>query len=374
MGGELPGSAGRMTEFRRALVRWYRANARDLPWRRDPSPYRVWVSEVMLQQTRVEAVVPYFERFLGRFPDYRTLALASEEEVLEAWSGLGYYRRARSLREGARAVLDRHGGEFPCDEREALALPGIGRYTAGAVRSIALGIRAPIVDGNVVRVLSRVFGVEGDTSKAATRRVLWALASRAVERGDPGEVNQAQMELGALVCRPVAPECAGCPLQDLCVARRDGRTAELPRLPAKRAPVPVRRTVLLVRRGDDVLLRRRPPGELLPGMWDLPGAFAGTDGDRSTGADEAAALLPFPVDVAGEPLGSLTHAITYRRITLDVRAARPGRGARANGDRRARAATGSDGAELLWCPAREALDRALSSPARRILRRWGSAA
>jgi A/G-specific adenine glycosylase len=355
-----------MTEVRRALVRWYRRNARDLPWRRDPTPYRVWVSEIMLQQTRVETVVPYFRRFLGRFPDYRSLADASEEEVLEAWSGLGYYRRARALREGVRAVLERHGGEFPAGEREALALPGIGRYTAGAVRSIALGIRAPVVDGNVARVLARVFGVEGDVSRAPARPALWELAREAVERGDPGEVNQAQMELGALVCRPAAPECGRCPLARLCVAAREGRTRELPRLPPKRAPVPVRRTVLLVRRGGDVLLRRRPPGELLPGMWDLPGAFAGDDGDRSSGAEEAAALLPFPVEIAAEPLGSVTHAVTYRRITLDVREAL------ARGGRRAAAAAGTDGAELRWCRPADALERALSSPARRILRRWGA--
>jgi A/G-specific adenine glycosylase len=356
-----------MTDVRRALVRWYRANARDLPWRADPSPYRVWVSEIMLQQTRVETVVPYYLRFLGRFPDYRSLAAASEEEVLEAWSGLGYYRRARSLREGARAVLERHGGEFPAGEREALALPGIGPYTAGAIRSIALGIRAPIVDGNVERVLSRVFGVRGDVSRAPARGILWDLARQAVERGEPGEVNQAQMELGALVCKPAAPDCARCPLESRCFAARNGRVGELPQLPAKRVPVPVQRTVLLVRRGGDVLLRRRPPGELLPGMWDLPGAFAGNDGDRSSGADDAAALLPFAVEVAPEPLGSLRHSITYRRITLDVRAARASRG-------RARGAKGTDGAELAWCPPDDAAQRALSSPARRILRRWGGAA
>jgi len=364
---QLPETTPRMTDVRRALVRWYRTHARDLPWRRDPSPYRVWVSEIMLQQTRVETVVPYFQRFLGRFPDYRSLARATEEEVLEAWSGLGYYRRARALHQGVRAVLEVHGGEFPSGEREALALPGIGPYTAGAIRSIALGIRAPLVDGNVERVLSRVFGVRGDVSKAATRKVFWELARQAVERGEPGEVNQSLMELGALVCKPAAPECASCPLARRCYALRHDCVGQLPQLPSKRATVPVHRTVLLVRRGRDVLLRRRPAEELLPGMWDLPGAFAGPDGDRSTGADDAAALLPFAVDIEGEPLGSVKHAITYRRITLDVRGARA---ARAAGGRRRRA-VGTDGAELLWCAPADALERALSSPARRILRRWG---
>jgi A/G-specific adenine glycosylase len=188
-----------------------------------------------------------------------------------------------------------------------------------------------------------------------------------VERGEPGEVNQAQMELGALVCKPAAPACGRCPLESRCYAARNDCVGELPELPAKRAPIPVRRTVLLVRRGAEVLLRRRPPGELLSGMWDLPGAFAGNDDDRSSGADEAAALLPFEVELAPEPLGSIRHAITYRRITLDVRAARAPRG-------RARGAVGTDGAELRWCPPEDAAERALSSPARRILRRWGGAA
>jgi len=349
---------------RRALVRWYRANARDLPWRRDPTPYRVWVSEVMLQQTRVETVVPYFERFLARFPDLEALAAAPEEAVLEAWSGLGYYRRARSLQAGARAVLERHRGEFPAGEPEALALPGVGPYTAGAIRSIALGLRAPIVDGNVTRVLARAFGVGGDVSKAATRRVLWETADRLVARGEPCEVNQAQMELGALVCRPVRPHCDRCPLETRCVARREGRIDELPVLPSRRAPVDVTRAVLLVRHRGRVLLRRRRGEELLPGLWDLPGAFTGGDGDRSSVPAHAVALLPFPVEV-GPRLGTIRHGITYRRITLEVHEARPAAA------RRTRLRPGPDGAELTWADPRTALDRALSSPARRILRRWG---
>jgi A/G-specific adenine glycosylase len=321
----------------------------------------------MLQQTRVETVVPYFERFLGRFPDYRRLASASEEEVLEAWSGLGYYRRARALREGAAAVLERHGGEFPASEREALALPGVGPYTAGAVRSIALGIRAPILDGNVVRVLSRVFGIDGDVSRAPTRRHLWALAGRAVERGEPGEVNQAQMELGALVCRPARPACERCPIAELCVARHAGRVGELPRLAPKRAAVPLSRSVLLVRREGEVLLRRRRDGELSPGLWDLPGAFTGDDHLAATTAADAARLVPFRLLVDGA-LGAVRHAVTYRRITLHVHPARPARGARGS------ALAGPDGAELAWCEPATAFDRALSSPARRILERFAAPA
>jgi A/G-specific adenine glycosylase len=259
--------------------------------------------------------------------------------------------------------VERHGGAVPESQEDVLALPGVGRYTAGAIRSIAHGRRAPIVDGNVARVLARVFAVEGDVSRAATSKRLWALAEGAVAAGEPGEVNQAQMELGALVCTPASPRCGECPLESICVARRDERVAELPELPAKRATVEVRRTALLVRQGDRVLLRRRRDDELLPGLWDVPGTFTGRGGDVSTGPEEAAALLPFGVRT-GETLGTMRHAITYRRIELVVVSAAPDRPGPC-------AATGPDGAELAWREPPAALGMALSSPARRILRRWG---
>ncbi|MFN8177108.1 MAG: A/G-specific adenine glycosylase [bacterium] len=349
--------------YRAALVPWYREAARDLPWRREPTPYRVWVSEIMLQQTRVETVIPYFERFLGRFPTIAALAAASDEAVLEAWSGLGYYRRARNLHAGAKEIVRRHAGRFPDDLRDVRDLPGIGRYTAGAILSIALGEREPIVDGNVTRVLCRVFGEAGDVSKAVTSKRLWRIAAEVVAEGPPAVVNQAQMELGALVCLPKRPRCAACPCAALCVARRTGRVDALPRLPAKRASVDVARAVLLVRSDGRVLLRRRREGEVSPGLWDLPGAFTGADGDRSTGVEDAVAILPFPVDV-GAKLGAIRHGVTYRRIVLDVYAATPRR--RGREDRLLR---GPDGAELTWHDVGEADGRALSSPARRILRR-----
>jgi A/G-specific adenine glycosylase len=343
--------------YRAAIVTWYRAAARDLPWRRDPDPYRVWVSEVMLQQTRVETVIPYYAAFLARFPTVAALAGAREEDVLAAWSGLGYYRRAKLLHAGAKRVAERFGGRFPSAEADVRALPGVGRYTAGAVLSIALGRRAPILDGNVTRVLARVFGVAGDVTRAPTSARLWELAARVVEKGAPGEVNQAQMELGALVCLPANPRCDRCPCRRGCVARREGRVAELPARPARRRAVELRRAVLVVRRGEDVLLRRRREGEISPGLWDLPGAFTGTDADA--GIDAARALVPFAVRV-GASLGTLRHAVTHRRIRLDVFDAAPA-------GRAPRRPRGADGADLAWCPPARAGDLALSAPARRIL-------
>ena len=353
-----PGSA-RVDAYRRALLRWYRGAARDLPWRRAPTPYRVWVSEVMLQQTRVETVVPYFERFLRRFPTVETLAAAPVDDVLEAWSGLGYYRRARLLHAGARCVVERFGGRFPTEAVDIEALPGVGRYTAGAIRSIALGQRAPILDGNVMRVLARVFGIDGDVSRPPTSRSLWALAERAVERGKPGDVNQAQMELGALVCLPRAPRCAACPCAAGCVALATNRVGVLPELPRRRAAVDVARAVLVVQRGERLLLRRRLPGEVCAGLWDFPGAFTGANGDADATIEDAAALLPFAVRV-GARLGAVRHAVTYRRIRAEVFAAVPIGRVRA-------ALRGPDGAELAWLTPEEAAALALSSPARRTL-------
>ncbi|MBZ0269503.1 NUDIX domain-containing protein, partial [bacterium] len=273
------------------------------------------------------------------------------------WSGLGYYRRARNLHAGAKAVVERHGGEFPRGEADALALPGIGRYTAGAIRSIAYGERAPILDGNVMRVLCRVFGIDGVPARGAVSKRLWALAAEAVERGDPSEVNQAQMELGALVCTPRDPKCGVCPLAKLCVALAEGRTAELPRAAPKRATVDLVRAVLLVRDGDRVLLRRRGEDEPSPGLWDLPGAFEGNDAVAETTPLQVAGTLPFAVEV-GEKVATVKHAVTHRRIRLDVYEAAP------------RAAPGTAAAPFLWCDGTEALDRALPGPARRILQEY----
>ncbi len=255
---------------RDALLGWYRDNARPLPWRDARDPWRVWVSEVMLQQTRVETVIPYYHRFVARFPTARSLSEAAESDVLALWSGLGYYRRARLLHAGARAVVERHGGVIPGDAVSLRALPGVGDYTAGAVGSIAFGLRAPLVDGNVERVLTRLHGLRGDPRAAPLKKHLWTLAARYADHPSPGDVNQSLMELGATVCAPTSPRCLVCPVRSRCVAAREGDPERYPEK-TPRGPVPTERwSALVARDGDAVWLvtseRGRWQGMLLPPM------------------------------------------------------------------------------------------------------------
>lgn len=263
-----------------ALTAWFRQNARDLPWRGTPDPYRVWVSEIMLQQTRVEAVRDKYRAFMAKFPTLRALADADEPAVLAAWSGLGYYRRARMLHAAARVVASRHDGVFPRDVAALEELPGIGRYTAGAIASIAFNQPAPIVDGNIERVFARWHGIDEDIRSPAARRRVWELARQWVEDGArdglaPRDLNQSLMELGALVCTPRGPRCGECPVQTLCRAARDGRAEELPR----RAPRAPRRDLrlwfvgLVDSNGKVLLVRRRLARSDSPlpcGLWELP--------------------------------------------------------------------------------------------------------
>jgi A/G-specific adenine glycosylase len=262
------------------------------------------------------------------------------------------------LHEGARHVVEQYAGRFPRDLKTAQTIPGIGRYTAGAILSIAYGERTPILDGNVLRVLARVFGVEDDVHSGAGRARLWELAARAVETGDPSTINQAQMELGALVCTPKNPRCDECPLHPICVARARGWMDRIPQVRQRRPAVDVRCAVLLVRNGDRVLLRQRSDGELLPGLWDLPGTFRGDDGDRSHGL-EFAKSIPLEIRI-GARLGTVRHAVTYRRITLEIYAGRSAQEIAIAGWR--------------WCTLDEAHSMALSSPARKILAKWGKGA
>lgn len=267
----------RVEEFRFRLLEWFASVKRDLPWRRSPSPYQVWVSEVMLQQTRVEVVKGYYERWMRALPTLRHLAEADEAEVLELWQGLGYYSRARRLKRGAESVLASLGGQLPEAPEELLRIPGIGPYSAGAIASIAFGRSVPAVDGNVVRVLARWLGVRGDPTRGSGKKAIEGAAARLVSPSHPGDSNQALMELGATVCTPRAPICSACPLLRTCVAYSAGLTATLPETPARPLPVLVRLVTWVIRAGDRVLVVRREAGaRWWEGLWVFPTVELGT--------------------------------------------------------------------------------------------------
>ena len=299
------------------LLSFFDQRGRDLPWRRTTDPWAIWVSEVMLQQTRVEAVKRSYARFLERFPDPGALAAAEDDALLTAWQGLGYYRRARLLREAARAVQQRHGGRVPSDPDALGALPGIGAYTLGAVASIAFGHALPAIDGNVERVLARHRGIDTPIKTGAGARLLREIVTGLVPADRPGDFNQALMELGATVCTPRSPRCDECPVATDCVARLEGRVEELPVLPARKAAVEVGARAVVVPAGDAGLLAHRiPVGEINAGQLDLPGP--GPLVACPTPARLSRAVRQrFGVEVAVEDeIGNVRHGITHHRITL----------------------------------------------------------
>jgi len=302
------------------LLAWYRQSARALPWRRAaPDPYAVWLSEVMLQQTRVDTVVPYYHRFLELFPTVGALAEAPEEEVLAAWSGLGYYRRARMLHKGAREIAA--AGRFPSSRDELRTISGVGPYTAAAVASIAFGEPTELVDGNVARVLARVFALTCDIKSTRGSAEVWAVARRELRRDVPGEWNQALMELGATVCTP-KPACPGCPLAAACQARARGLEGELPRS-AKKAPPREERRVALVatNAAGERLLGQRLPELRFGGMWEPPSAALGASDDEGSGAAALAALLATSLGDCRD-CGIVVHVLSHRRLVVKVLAAR----------------------------------------------------
>jgi A/G-specific adenine glycosylase len=296
-----------MRAFHRNLLRWYRRHHRKLPWRATRDPYKIWVSEIMLQQTRVDVVRAYYERWLRAFPTVESLAKAPYSRVLKLWEGLGYYTRVKNLHRAAKILVRQHEGKVPQTAEQLQRLPGIGRYTAGAIASIAFGQRVPLVDGNVARVFARIFNIRADVTKLVTQKWLWAVAEEILPGNDPGAFNQALMELGALVCTPVNPRCAICPMARVCIARAKGRQNELPNRGGKRVHELVVHDAALVRRNGRILLRRRPSKGLLAGMWELPPLKSNQARVR-------------------QPLLALRHTITNRRITLRIFAcgARPG--------------------------------------------------
>jgi len=297
------------------LVAWHAQRGRhDLPWQQDRHPYRVWVSEIMLQQTQVSTVIPYFERFMRRFPDVRTLADAPADEVLHLWTGLGYYARARNLQRAAQTIRDQHGGVFPSTLESVLELPGVGRSTAGAILALSGGARHPILDGNVKRVLARHAAVDGAPDEAATLAKLWELAERNTPHEHVATYTQAIMDLGATVCTRANPRCAECPIAADCRARIERRTAELPagRKAAQRlrATRKSRRAVMLVaRRAGAVLLVQRPPSGIWGGLWCLP-----EFGDRDSAASYAQRELASAPRIT--PLPDIEHSFTHFDLVI----------------------------------------------------------
>ncbi len=305
-----------VTPFAEKLLDWYAENARDLPWRGMADPYAVWVSEIMLQQTRVETVIPYFERWLARFPNLRVLAEASQQDVLNLWEGLGYYSRARNLHKAAKMVINQHGGELPADVASLKSLPGIGPYTAAAIASIAFGLDEAALDGNIRRVLSRTFNVSQALGSSAGEQRLWTLAREHLPSGQAGDYNQALMDLGATVCVPREPACDRCPLFELCEARELG-VPNLRPVRKKKDSIPHHTvTAAVIQRNGNVLIGQRPEGGLLGGMWEFPG------GKTEPGETLQACLkreiceeLGADIEVR-EPLGVYEHAYTHFRVTL----------------------------------------------------------
>ncbi len=333
-------SVAAVTSIRRRLLAWYESHARDLPWRRASDPYAVWVSEVMLQQTRVSVVIGYFERWMKLFPSVVHLARASEDDVLHAWQGLGYYSRARRLREGARFVCDNYGGQLPADVERLLEIPGVGPYSAGAIASIAHGTRAPIVDGNVVRVLCRLFGLRGDPAKAALGKTLWRLAGELVPEERPADFNQALMELGATVCTPRRAQCFGCPLAKSCVALREGLVDVLPETAARPEPTRVESEAALIQKNGRWLVLRLPAdAPRWAGMWSFPSTERSA-GEPAGAAAERAARELCGIEVrSGRELTRIDYQVTRFRIQMVAFLC--------DGSNRVSTAKGS-GAELAW--------------------------
>ena len=302
-----------MHAIRRTLLGWYDEAGRDLPWRHTRDPYAVWVSEVMLQQTRVETVIPYYERFLERFPTLHALAEADEDTVLSHWSGLGYYRRARLLHAGVREVVAQYGGAVPEDADARRALPGVGRYTAGAIGSIAFEREEPVVDGNVTRVLARLLRIKTPVGASVTTERLWEEASRLVPGERPGDLNQALMELGATICTPRQPRCDACPVVAACRAHATGEVDEIPVPRARKAPKEVKLAAVVATRGRGAgrqVWLVKGQGALFGGLWSVPMAEGAA---RAVLRDAG-----LRARLGSEPVGTIEHELTHRRLKIEV--------------------------------------------------------
>lgn len=326
-------NAAWLRRFRQSLKLWHAANGRDLPWRNCRDPYKVWISEIMLQQTTVAAVKPYFERFLERFPNVASLAVAHEDEVLRLWEGLGYYSRARNLHRAAKVIVEEHAGRFPPSVDELLVLPGVGRYTAGAIVSFAFDLPAPILEANTLRLYSRLLGFRDDPRSTVGQRRLWSFAEKLVPTDEAGEFNQALTDLGATVCTPTEPQCDACPVATCCRALAENTVNEIPR-PARRPEITdLHEAAVAIEHKGNFLLTRCPEGARWAGLWDFPrfelsesrqrrSADTGkrTDGAVKQHRDELelriAENFGLPVQLT-ERLTQLKHSVTRYRITLD---------------------------------------------------------
>ena len=312
--------ASDLPKFRRRLLSWFAKRKRDLPWRRTRDPYRIWLSEIMLQQTRVAAVIPYYERFLEAFPDAASLARAGTDRVLALWAGLGYYSRARNLQRAAQEIAARPDADFPREYEAALALPGIGRYTAAAVLSIAYGAPLAVLDGNVARVLARIGAVRGDLRSTARWRKLEAAAQELLAVRAPGDWNQAMMELGATVCTPKSPRCGQCPVEHWCRARRLGIVDEIPAVRKKRAAIDVTlvAAVLLDPRGRTMLVRQsNGDGALFSRLWQFPAIESTVAGAQRELFVHLREKFGLDGSEILSPLRAARHTVTFRKIRLE---------------------------------------------------------
>lgn len=300
-----------------ALLRWFDKNARDLPWRRTRDPYAIWISEIMLQQTQVKTVIPYWERWMRTLPTVESFAKAKPNKYLKLWEGLGYYARVHNAQKAAQIIVANHSGRFPMEHDRILALPGIGRYTAGAICSIAFNQPTPIVDGNVIRVLARVFGIEGNPKDKFVNAEIWKLAENLVKlsanvstQNSVSHFNQSLMELGALICTPRAPQCTTCPLQKNCVALRTNRVEELPAIEKRQAATPRKFAAFVISKNNRWLVQQRPTGVVNARLWEFPNVEIPVTAKR----------LPndIPFTATTEPAFTIRHTITRYRIQMDV--------------------------------------------------------
>lgn len=302
--------------IQRNLLRWFRANARDLPWRRTNDPYAVWVSEIMLQRTQVATVIDYYNRFMKRFPTVEKLARAKQDAVLKLWEGLGYYSRGRNLHKAAKTIVKDYNGQLPDTVENLQKIPGIGRYTAGAIASIAFNKPAPILDGNVTRVLCRLFCIDTNPKDTATKNQLWELADTLVHTQHPGDFNEAMMELGAMVCTPQNPVCPKCPLRNHCQAKKTGQQHDLP-VKQKQAPLPHYTIVVgVVFKNGKILIDKRKQNALLGGLWEFPGGKKKkSESFKAAVAREVKEETGIEIEV-GKRLCIVKHTYSHFKITL----------------------------------------------------------